>query len=141
MKREKDNAMISTAIRLPKKLRDRLIKAGGEYGLSDEIRQRLEASFATQEGTSPKMRALLDTISSTVREVTQCIGDPAVDPYAADVLKACVGLLIDHSRPSGEAVPHLTTTGQWMYGPDLSLQEISRDMARFQIRECARKPR
>jgi hypothetical protein len=133
MKREKDNMMVSTAIRIPKKLRDRLAKVGGEGGMSDEIRRRLEASFAAEQYTSPEMRELLHVLSSSAREVAACCGDPATDPFAAAVWKLSAGQLMDHYRPKGEAVPHLTDIGGSMFGPDASVEEVGRYMARSQI--------
>ena len=54
--------MVQTAVRLPQSLRDRLSNAGGERGLGEEIRRRLEASFDAEAEASvdPKTSELLD---------------------------------------------------------------------------------
>ena len=56
---------------LPGALRTRLAEVGGERGIGEEIRKRLEVSF---EGT-PRTRRFLDLISSTSRDVSEFYGE------------------------------------------------------------------
>ena len=64
--------MVQTAVRLPQSLRDRLSKAGGERGMGEEIRRRLEASFEAEKAPAdPKTRELLDAISSCAEEIAR----------------------------------------------------------------------
>jgi hypothetical protein len=140
MKRKKDDGMVQTAVRLPQSLRDRLSKEGGERGLGEEIRQRLEASFAAEtDKVSPKTRELLDAMSSFAREVEMYYGDPASDPFAADVLKACVDLLMTRDRPSGEAIPHPTEAADIVFSPDHTVEAVSRVLVSGRMSERARR--
>ena len=66
MKRKDDDELIQTAVRLPQSLHERLKKAGGERGMGEEIRRRLEASFAADQSA----RELLDAISAVAEETT-----------------------------------------------------------------------
>ncbi len=61
MKRQKDDNMIQSAVRLPQSLHQRLKKAGGERGMGEEIRRRLEASFDVEAKApgDPKTREIL----------------------------------------------------------------------------------
>ena len=106
MKRKNDDEMVQTAVRLPQSLRDRLSKAGGERGLGEEIRRRLEASFEAEKAPAdPKTRELLDAISSCAERIALDYGSWAEDPFAFEVLKVCVSMLLTHFQPEGEPVP------------------------------------
>ena len=63
-KHKKDDMMTQSAVRLPQGLHQRLKKAGGERGMGEEIRRRLEASFAAEAEapSNPKTRELLEEI-------------------------------------------------------------------------------
>jgi hypothetical protein len=142
MKRKKDDETVQTAVRLPKNLRERLSKAGGERGLGEEIRQRLEASFAAEKnGVSVKTRELLDAMSSFAWQVTMYYGDPASDPFAADVLKTCIVLLIARERPNGEAIPHPTEAADIVFSPDHSIEVVSRVLVSGRFNERAKRAR
>ena len=81
MKRKNDDEMVQTAVRLPQSLRDRLSKAGGERGLGEEIRRRLEASFEAEKAPAdPKTRELLDAIASCAEEIARDFGSWSEDP-------------------------------------------------------------
>lgn len=69
--------MVQSAVRLPRSLHERLKKAGGERGMGEEIRRRLEASFEAEKAPNdPKTRKLLDAISSSPcrRVITLAVG-------------------------------------------------------------------
>jgi hypothetical protein len=142
MKRKKDDQMVQTAVRLPHSLRVRLSKAGGEGGLGEEIRRRLEASFQAEKApASPKTRELLDAIASFAEEVTRYYGSWADDPFACDVLRACVDLLMTNDRPSGEAVPHPdpNSAADLLFAPDHSKEVISRLLVSGWLRDRAKR--
>ena len=106
MKRQKDDGMLQTAVRLPQSLRDRLSKAGGNRGLGEEIRRRLEASFeADKASADPRTRELLDAISSCADRIGSDYGNWAEDPFAFAVLRVCVSMLLAHFEPEGKPVP------------------------------------
>jgi hypothetical protein len=108
MTRKKDDGeMVATAVRLPQSLRDRLSKAGGERGLGEEIRVRLEASFAADKAPAdPKTPELLGAIASCAEEIARDLRPWSADPYAFAVLKETMSMLLADFEPEGEAVPH-----------------------------------
>jgi hypothetical protein len=108
MKREKDaDGMTQSAVRLPRELHERLKRAGGERGMGEEIRRRLEASFeAERVPRNPKTRELLDAICFAAEELGYFYADSdwSEVPFAFEVLKGCIDLLLAERRPKGEAV-------------------------------------
>jgi hypothetical protein len=123
MKRKNDDEMVQTAVRLPQSLRDRLSKAGGERGLGEEVRVRLEASFeADKAPADPRTRELLDAISSCVERIAVDYGSWAEDPFAFAVLRVCVSMLLTHFQPEGEPVPKPKPDGMadLIFGRDYS---------------------
>ncbi len=107
MKRKIDDEMVQTAVRLPQSLRDRLSKAGGERGLGEEIRVRLEASFTADKAPAdPKTPQLLDAISFCAEEIARDLRPWSADPFAFAVLKETISALLTDLEPEGEAVPH-----------------------------------
>jgi len=106
MKRKNDDEMVQTAVRLPQSLRDRLSKIGGERGLGEEIRSRLEASFeAAKAPADPKTPELLDAIAYYAEEIARELRPWSKDPFAFRVLKEAISLLLADFEPEGEAVP------------------------------------
>src|SRR5262250_773973 len=79
-------------LRLPRELHDRLKEAGGERGLTAQIRDRLEASFAgtPPSADDPKTAELLQAVASVARFGKQKIGRWHENPYAFAILKAAV---------------------------------------------------
>ena len=108
MKRQKDDEMVQTAVRLPQSLRDRLSRAGGEGGVGEEIRRRLEASFdAERSPTNPKAGELADGIIFCADEIARDLGPWSEDSYAFAVLKETVNaLLAQFEPPRGKAAPN-----------------------------------
>jgi len=142
MKRKKDDEMVQTAVRLPQSLRDRLSRAGGEGGLGEEIRRRLEASFdAEKDQPNPQTRELVDAISSFASEVAEYYGDPTSDVFAADLLKACVDLLMTRDRPSGDPVAHPKpeSAADLLYSPGHSIETISTTIVNGWMRDRAKR--
>jgi hypothetical protein len=137
MKRKKDDEMVQTAVRLPQSLRDRLSSAGGEGGLGEEIRHRLEASFdAEKVPATAKTREVLDAISFFDQEMFHHFGSWSKEPFAFAAMKACVDLLLTYYRPDGEAKapPATDSKAALLYGPDSSPEDIGRLLVRDWIR-------
>jgi hypothetical protein len=142
MKREKSTEMLQSAIRLPRSLHDRLKKAGGERGMGEEIRRRLEASFeAEKPPADPNTRELLDAISAMAEEIGAYYGRWSEDAFAFGVLKACVNMLWAYYQPKGEptANPNPDSAAHLLYGPDHSLEIVSRTMVSGWINERAKR--
>ena len=106
MKRKIAAGMVQSAIRLPRKLYERLKEAGGERGMGEEIRRRLEASFDTEIGsTNQRTVYLLNAVSSCAEKIDHDYGNWSEDAFAFEVLKGCVNMLWTHFQPKGEPVP------------------------------------
>jgi hypothetical protein len=138
MARETGDDMIQSAVRLPRSLHERLKKAGGERGMGEEIRRRLDASFdADMERSDPKTSELLEAIAFIARLATTYYGDWAADTFAFQVLKASVDQLLKHCGPKGDpdlAKPNPTEMGKLIFGKDsenLSPEEISQTLVKF----------
>jgi hypothetical protein len=98
--------MIQSAIRLPRVLHERLKKAGGQRGMGEEIRRRLEASLdAEAVSTNPDTVYLLNAISSCADKIAHDYGNWSEDAFAFEVLKGCVDTLWTRFRPAGDPLP------------------------------------
>ncbi len=121
MTRKTDDEMIQSAVRLPRSLHERLKKAGGERGMGEEIRRRLEASFdAERVPSDPKTRELLEAISFVARQATNHFGSWSDDAFAFKVLKLGVDRLLKHYQPKNDpalAKPNPTVSGRTIFGP------------------------
>lgn len=129
MKRKTGDDMLQSAIRLPRGLHERLKQAGGERGMGEEIRRRLEASFEAEKvPADPKTRELLDAIAFFDEEMFYDFGSWSEDAFAFELLKACVDKLLTYYRPKGEAKarPATDSRAALLYGPDRSPEAISR---------------
>lgn len=121
--------MVQSAIRLPRSLHQRLKKTGGERGMGEEIRRRLEASFDAEKArTDPKMIYLLDAITSCAAEIANDYGSWSDDPFAFEVLKGCVDLLLTRFQPKGNPVPkpRAGSSAAFLFGSEPKAAELSR---------------
>jgi hypothetical protein len=135
MRRKTEDETTQTAIRLPTDLYQRLKRAGGERGMAEQIRSRLEASFAA-ESKNLKTKALLEAIAFLADETDSNYGPWSENPFAFEVLKACVDLLLVLDRPKGEAIaPAEGTIGIVIYGDD------PKEISRILVGDVARKRR
>jgi hypothetical protein len=121
--------MVQSAIRLPKNLHVWLKDAGGERGMGEEIRRRLEASFAAENlSANPKTQGFVDAIACCAEETTRYYGSWSEDPFAFGVLKACVEMLLKLYQPQADAnpKPKPSTTADLLFAPNHSVADISR---------------
>ena len=142
MKRKNDDEMVQTAVRLPRSLRDRLSNAGGERGLGEEIRRRLELSFDTEKVPSDQnTRELLQAISAAAQETTDYYGRWSENAFAFEVLRACVNMLWSFYQPKGEPIanPNPDSAADLLFGPDHSLKDISRTILSGWISDRAKR--
>jgi hypothetical protein len=144
MTRDKVDNMIQSAVRLPRRLHERLKKVGGEGGMGEEIRRRLEASFDEEdaERRDPKTRELLEAISFAAGQATSFFGSWSKDAFAFRVLEASVDLLLKHYQPEGEPKPNPTELGEIIFGKNrenenLSPEEVSRTVVSLWLRSEA----
>jgi hypothetical protein len=142
MKREKSTEMLQSAVRLSKSLHERLKKAGGERGMGEEIRSRLEASFEAKSAPKDaKTSELLDAISAMAEEISGYYGRWSEDAFAFEVLKACVNMLWAYYQPKGELIanPNPDSAAYLLFGPDHSLEIVSRTVVNGWINERAKR--
>jgi hypothetical protein len=140
MKRKIPEGMVQSAVWLSQDLHQRLKQAGGERGMGEQIRQRLQASF--DASANPKTQELLDAISVAADETEGYYGNWAEDAFAFEVLRACVDLLLAERRPKGDAVPkhNRDEVAEIFFGPDHSPKDISRTIV-SSIRSAAQRAR
>lgn len=134
--------MTQSAVRLPRSLHERLKKAGGERGMGEEIRRRLEASFDAEKAPAdPNTRELLAAISSFAEETTSYYGGWSENAFAFEVLKACVNMLLTHYQPEGEPVPkpNPDSSANMLFAPEHSLKIISGLLVRAWINDRAKR--
>lgn len=142
MKHETADEMAHSAVRLPRSLHERLKKAGGERGMGQEIRRRLEASFAAERSpTDVKTRELLAAIASFAKDVARDYGSWSEDRFAFEVLRECVTRLLTHLQPKGEPVPHPKPdgAGDLLFGPDHSIEDITRTIVSVWMSDRAKR--
>jgi hypothetical protein len=105
MKRKTEDGTPPFAVRLPRELQDRLRRAGGERGIGEEIRRRLEASFEVEKApANPKTRNLLIATGFVAEKAAMYFGDWSEDPFAFEILKAGVNLWLIANQPKGEPI-------------------------------------
>jgi hypothetical protein len=138
MTKKTANEMTQSAVRLPQSLHERLKKAGGERGMGEEIRRRLEASFDTEKAlANPKTRELLDAISFFAEETARDFGNWSEDAFAFEVLKACVNKVLAHYQPKGEPVPNPKPDGLVgiLFEGNPSVEDMSRHLVFTWLRD------
>ena len=139
MTRKKEGGMRQSALRLPANLRQRLKRAGGEGGMGEEIRRRLELSFEAEKApANPEIKELLDAIAFVADKTDFYYGAGhswSNNAFVFGVLKACVDFLLATRRPAGEAVSPPDTAASLLFGDDMSPEDIARDIVGELMRE------
>jgi AcrR family transcriptional regulator len=102
-------ADIRTSLRMPQSLHEHLSRAAeaNRHSFSDEIRQRLIASFdrpAVPSATDPRTQALLEAIFEIAYGLSEWFPAWYEDPFAARVLRLAVDKLLQALEPEGEPV-------------------------------------
>jgi hypothetical protein len=129
MKRKNEDETTQTSLRLSQDLYRRLRRAGGEGGVGEEIRRRLEDSFETEKApANPKTRELLDAIAYAANETAGYYGNWSEDAFAFEVFTACVDLLLKGYQPKGEAIPSPSEFAEVFFAPDHSTKDIRRSI-------------
>jgi hypothetical protein len=91
-------------LRLPRNLHDRLKEAGGERGLSAQIRDRLEASLAMEEAwQDPLFADLMRAIDHVILAAARLYPS---DPEAYSIVQLAIRMLLNAFRP--DRVPDVT---------------------------------
>jgi len=140
MKRKIEDETTQTAIRLPTDLYRRLKHAGGERGMAEQIRSRLEASFEAEESPANlATKELLEAIAFTADKTDFYYGNDghswSNNAFVFGVLKECVDFLLANRRPAGEAVAPPDTVASLLFADDMSPKDIARDIVGELMRE------
>ena len=110
--------MIQTALWLPRDMHERLKEDGGERGLGDEIRRRLQYALEATQTPSDKITdEAVHQIKDIVRDLS---GD---DPWHANrfvynVLRAAIDVVLSNHQPSGEGKPETKARLQALYSEE-----------------------
>ena len=125
--------MIQTALWLPRDMHEKLKEAGGERGLGEEIRSRLQVSFGVeqQSGDEPT-ELLLKLIRQLAKNLSRDVSWWA-NRDAADVFKLAISELISELSTimSGiESKPETMAKLQARYGADANPETIGHILVR-----------
>ena len=86
-------------LRLPRDLHDRLKKAGGERGLTAQIRDRLDASLTIEEAwEDPLFADLMRAVGHVIVAAWRLYPS---DPDAYSMVELAIRMLLDAFRPDG----------------------------------------
>jgi hypothetical protein len=124
--------MVQTALWLPHEMHEALKKAGGERGLGEEIRRRLQMALEDADRLAMpwdgKTGEVLDQIGDMARNLSH--EEPwYADAFKVDVLSAAVNTLLLIRRPSSESNPEVRARLQAEYGEEKA-DAIGRLLAR-----------
>jgi hypothetical protein len=99
-----DDELVQSAVRLPRSLLKRLRAVGGERGMGTEIRRRVEWSFEAE--AQPATLDFVNLVSRFAADLENHYGSWRTDPFAFEVFKLGVELLLERAKPKGDPVPH-----------------------------------
>jgi hypothetical protein len=124
--------MVQTAVWLPRDMHAQLKKAGGDRGLGDEIRRRLQLGGGLEIEVGrlrdQKTDDLLTDIKVIARELSR--DEPwYADPFKVDVLRAAIDTLLVGRRPNSEERPEVRAKLKAEFGEDKA-ETIGRLIAR-----------
>jgi hypothetical protein len=134
--------MIQTAVWLQRDVHERLKRAGGERGLGDEIRRRLQLTVdAEQQWRDPITELLVDLTRKIAFGLADGTNRWGENRWAAEQLKEGVGSLIlklcMSSQESSQPPPTLLEKLRAKYGPDVKTEDIGRFLAEAALVENA----
>jgi hypothetical protein len=132
--------MIQTALWLPHDMHEQLKKDGGERGLGDEIRRRLQVSFGVEQQPRDKPTDLLLDLIKRIALNLSRDEEWWANRFALGVFKTAINeLLSDMISVIGpsEPLPGTITKLQTRYGPDEKPETIGRILARAAFVENA----
>jgi hypothetical protein len=121
-------------------MHEQLKKAGGERGLGDEIRRRLQVSFGVEQRRSDELtELLLDLIKQSVAKIL-LVASWWADRSAVELLKLVINNLISQLTTNQlGSEPETMTKLQATYGPDATLETIGQKIASTVLVENAKE--
>ena len=130
--------MIQTAIWLPREMHEQLKLAGGDRGLGEEIRRRLQLTFSARQ-RDPLTDLLLMLFERSARDLSPD-EEWWANRIASDAFKVTINKLLSEippAHPKSEPPPATKAKFQNKYGPDATPESIGRDVARAVLVENA----
>lgn len=122
--------MIQSAVRLPRSLHERLKKAGGERGMGEEIRRRLQVTFGVEQRPSNPKTDLLINLIKKIDQNLSLDASWSESDLASDVFKSSVIDVISELTTQGSEPRPGTIKLQSRYGLDVTAEIIGRTLAR-----------
>ena len=125
----KTKNMVQTALWLPYSMRDDLKRAaGGEGGMGNEIRRRLEISLKADQSLRDKKTTEL------MEEITRVDVNMPINPWHADrlafnVFKAAINDLLSEYQPKSDVQPGSLAKLEARYGKDVEAETVGRILA------------
>jgi hypothetical protein len=135
-----------TAVRMPSELYERLQKAAGDRPVGEEIRRRLDASFAgTPSVADEKTAELVGAIDRTADTLRYDFAPWHEDRFAFEAMQRTIAKVLRFYQPPGEPVLEFNPTGagNLIYPDDGSPEDIANALAAMaldRIREARAKP-
>jgi hypothetical protein len=123
--------MIQTALWLPREMHEQLKKEGGERGLGDEIRRRLQFSF---EADPPNIGT--DLLIGTINRIAIDLEEPWYgSKFAFDAFKAAIAVVLSYfeSDVLKTEKPEASAKLRAIYG-DENPESVGRILARIALR-------
>lgn len=130
---KENKEMVQSAIWLPRDLHALLRERGGNRGMGEEIRRRLQASFDGETAPDdPKTAQLVEAISAIANTVA--IDAPwSADDHSFAIFKAAIDALLAHFEPKGASQDHRV-----MFSRDDPAVTIGRTLASTTLRDLAK---
>jgi hypothetical protein len=120
--------MIQSSVWLPRDMHEQLKQAGGERGLADEIRRRVQLTFTTEGWRrDEKTRSLLEEIEQLALSMSFHDHWHAAH-FTFRVFKQALNRLLSSYEP-GEDTPGTVTRLQAKYGSDVKPETIGEIIA------------
>jgi len=104
MPAKKPSNLVPTAISLPPEMHALLKQSGGDRGLSEEIRRRLQASLDAERTSDAETRTLVEMIAQAARNTSEFYGAWHKDAFSFQAFKAATNWMLNTFEPKGEPV-------------------------------------
>jgi hypothetical protein len=132
--------MIQTALWLPREMHEHLKEGGGERGLGEEIRRRLQVSFGVEQRPRDELTGLLLELIKKIDLNLSRDESWWASLFAFNVFKLTINELLSDLLPhipANDQQSGTITKLQTRYGPDVKAETIARTLARAVFTEQA----
>ena len=117
-------------------MHEQLKKGGGERGLGDEIRRRLQNSFDAEQSRD----STTDELLYAIKHIVGNLDEPwHANRFAYEAFKEGINELLSDYRQSIEAKPGTDDKFRTKYGPDAKPAMIGRILAHIALKALAKR--